>query len=87
MVAGNAPLANFVPNGPPLPDEGLSVDIETSGTMLRSCSTRSPAIRDADLTAHITGSFANITLGRGTVEVTPGASSILRMAFSRSIPT
>ncbi len=71
VVAGNAPLANFIPNGPPLPDEGLSVDIETSGTTLRPLDTL-PAIRDADLTAHITGSFANISLGRGTVEVTPG---------------
>jgi hypothetical protein len=71
VVAGNAPLVNFKANGPSMLDEGLSVDIETSGTTLRPLDTL-PAIRDADLTAHITGGFANVSLGRGTVEVTPG---------------
>jgi hypothetical protein len=71
VVAGNAPLANFKTNGSPMLDEGLSVDIETSGTTLRPLDTL-PAIRDADLTAHVTGGFANVSLGRGTVEVTPG---------------
>ncbi len=71
VVAGNAPLTDFKADGPPMPDEGLSVDIETSGTTLRPLSTL-PAIRDADLTAHITGGFANLSVGRGTVEVTPG---------------
>jgi len=71
VVAGNAPLANFKAHGPPMLDEGLSVDIETSGTTLHPVDSL-PAIRDADLTAHITGGFANVSLGRGTVEVTPG---------------
>ena len=31
-----------------------------------------PAIRDADLTVRITGGTANVSLGRGTVEVAPG---------------
>ncbi len=31
-----------------------------------------PAIRDADLTVHVTGGTATVNLGRGTVEVTPG---------------
>ena len=53
------------------PTKGLSVDIETSGTTLRPLDSL-PAIRDADLTVHITGSTANVSLGRGTVEVTPG---------------
>jgi hypothetical protein len=71
VVAGNAPLKCFKADGPPMPDEGLSVDIETSGTTLRPLATL-PAIRDADLTAHMTGGFANLSLGRGTVDVTPG---------------
>jgi hypothetical protein len=71
VIAGNAPLKSFKADGPPMPDEGLSVDIETSGTTLRPLATL-PAIRDADLTAHITGGFANLSVGRGTVEVTPG---------------
>ena len=71
VIAGNAPLPEFKASGPPMPDEGLSVDIETSGTTLRPVENL-PAIRDADLTVRITGSTANVSLGRGTVEVTPG---------------
>lgn len=71
VIAGNAPLPMFRANGPPMPDEGLSVDIETSGTTLRPVSTL-PAIRDADLAVHVTGGTATINLGRGTVEVEPG---------------
>ena len=71
VIAGNAPLSNFKADGVPVPDEGLSVDIETSGMTLRPLATL-PAIRDADLTVRITGATANVSLGRGTVEVTPG---------------
>src|SRR5665213_2819983 len=66
VVAGNAPLPYFKANGPPMSDEGLSVDIETSGTTMRPIETL-PAIRDADLTVHVTGGTATINLGRGTV--------------------
>lgn len=71
VIAGNAPLPTFKVNGPPMPEEGLSVDIETSGTTVRPISNL-PAIRDADLAVHITGRNATIALGRGTVEVEPG---------------
>jgi hypothetical protein len=71
VIAGNAPLPNFRVNGPPLPDDGLSVDIETSGMSLRPLDTL-PAIRDADLTVRVVGRNASISLGRGTVDVTPG---------------
>jgi hypothetical protein len=71
VIAGNAPLPEFKADGRPMSDEGLSVDIETSGTTLRPIETL-PAIRDADLTVHVTGGTATINLGRGTVEVTPG---------------
>jgi len=71
VVAGNAPLQTFKTGGPPTPDDGLSVDIETSGTTVHPIESL-PAIRDADLTVRITGSTATINLGRGTVEVAPG---------------
>ena len=71
VIAGNAPLPEFKVGGPPMSPDGLSVDIETSGTTLQPIATL-PAIRDADLTVHITGGSASISLGRGTVEVTPG---------------
>jgi hypothetical protein len=70
-VAGNAPLPMFDANGPPMTDDSLSVDVETSGTTLRPIP-KLPAIRDADLTVHVTGGTATVNLGRGTVEVSPG---------------
>ena len=71
VIAGNASLPEFKPDGPPMPTDGLSVDIETSGTTLRPVDDL-PEIRDADLTVRITGSNATINLGRGTVDVAPG---------------
>jgi hypothetical protein len=68
VIAGNAPLQVFKNGGPPTPDDGFSVDIETSGTTLRPVLTL-PPIRDADLAVRITGRTATINLGRGTVEV------------------
>jgi hypothetical protein len=71
VVAGNAPLEDFKHNGPPMPDDGLSVDIETSGTTARPLANL-PPIRDADLTLRIVGRNAVVSLGRGTVEAAPG---------------
>jgi hypothetical protein len=71
VIAGNAPLADFKHNGPPMPDDGLSVDIETSGTTARPIANL-PPIRDADLTLRIVGRNAVVNLGRGTVEAAPG---------------
>src|SRR5262245_50803153 len=68
VVAGNAPVPNFKHEGPPMPDDGLSVDIETSGTTLRPIESL-PAIRDADLAVRIRGRAATVNVGRGTVDV------------------
>src|SRR5436305_5466193 len=35
VVATNAPLSTLEPGGPPLPDDGLSIDLVTSGNTLR----------------------------------------------------
>jgi hypothetical protein len=71
VIAGNAPFDDFKTGGPPTPDDGLSIDIETSGTTLRPVPDL-PAIHDADLTVRITGKTATINLGRGTVDVADG---------------
>jgi hypothetical protein len=70
-IAGNAPLPEFSPKGPPLSDDGLSVDIETSGTTVKPVASL-PAIRDADLSVRVTGRHARIDLGRGTLDAAPG---------------
>ena len=71
VIAGNASLPAFKHGGPPTPEDGLSISIETSGTTLRPVDNL-PPIRDADLTVRITGRSATIKLGRGTIEVAPG---------------
>ena len=70
-IATNAPLASLRVNGPPIPDDGLSVDIVTSATALRPVDNL-PVIRDADLTARIAGRSATVSVGKGTIEVSPG---------------
>src|SRR5581483_10049184 len=71
VIAGNSPVVNMKESGPPMLEDGLSVDIETSSTTLRPISNL-PPIRDADLTVHVTGANAVVNVGRGTVEVAPG---------------
>ena len=61
VIAGNAPAANFRHEGPPMPDDGLSVDIETSGTTLRPIASL-PAIRDADVAVRIRGRAATVNV-------------------------
>lgn len=91
LIAGNSPLANFSESGPPMTDDGLSVDIETSGTTLQPVDDL-PAIRDADLTVRVTGSTATINLGRGTVDITQGrrlniAGGVFEMPDTRPKPS
>src|SRR6476469_4091598 len=62
VIAGNAAAANFRHEGPPMPDDGLSVDIETSGTTLRPIASL-PAIRDADVAVRIRGRAATVNVG------------------------
>ncbi len=71
VIAGNAPLADFRHNGPPMHADGLSIDLETSGTTLHPLPTL-PEIHDADLTLRVSGRHAVVSLGRGTVDVAGG---------------
>ena len=71
VIAGNAAMSTFETDGPPTPDDGLSIDVETTGTSLRPIPDL-PPIDDADLTVRITGRTATIHLGRGVVNVAPG---------------
>jgi len=71
VVAGNAPLEDFKAEGPPMPEDGLSVEVETSGTTLHPVASL-PPIHDADLAVRITGRNANVSLGRGTAVLSAG---------------
>jgi hypothetical protein len=70
-IATNAPLSTLRTSGPPVPDDGLSIEIVGSGTEIRPVEGL-PPIRDADLTLRVTGRKAVVSLGRGGVELSPG---------------
>ena len=71
VIATNAPLSTFEPGGPPLPDDGLSVDLVTTGSTLRLVDGL-PALRDADLTTHVQGRTATVRVGRATMDLPSG---------------
>jgi hypothetical protein len=66
-VGVNSPVRNLSRRGPPIPDDGLAVNIVASGVTLRPVD-ELPSVRDADLKAHVTGRTATVTIGQGTVD-------------------
>jgi hypothetical protein len=71
VIATNAPLSTLRHGGPPVPDDGLSIEIVTRGAALRPLETL-PAIQDADLTLRVTGRSATVNVTKGTVELPSG---------------
>jgi hypothetical protein len=70
-IATNAPLSTLKSSGPPIPDDGLSIQISTTGTTVRPFDDL-PEIRDADLVTRIRGRTATVSLGRGAIEMPSG---------------
>jgi uncharacterized protein DUF3971 len=71
VVATNAPWSTLKSTGPPIPDEGLAVEIVGHGAEIRPVEGL-PAIRDADVNVRISGRTATINVGRGNVDISPG---------------
>jgi hypothetical protein len=71
VVGVNATIASLKAGGPPLPDDGLLVEVATSETVLRPIETL-PSIREADLKIKVTGRTATVNLARGVVEMPSG---------------
>jgi hypothetical protein len=70
-VAINAPLSTLQTGGPPVPDDGISIEVVTSGATIRPVDGL-PPITDADIVTRINGRVATIALGRGTVDLGTG---------------
>jgi hypothetical protein len=70
-VGVNSPVKNLSRRGPPIPDDGLSVNIVASGVTLHPVD-ELPSVRDADLKAHVTGRTATVTIGQGTADTPAG---------------
>ena len=71
LVATNAPLSTLEPGGPPLPDDGLSIELVTSGNTVRAVDNL-PALRDADLVTRVQGRTATVRVARAFVDLPSG---------------
>jgi hypothetical protein len=70
-IGVNSPFRNLSRRGPPIPDDGLAVNIVASGVALRPVDDL-PLVRDADLKAHVTGRTATVTIGQGAADTPAG---------------
>ena len=80
-VGVNSPVRNLSRKGPPIPDEGLNVNIVANGVTLRPVDDL-PSVRDADLKAHVSGRTATVTIGQGVADTPAGRKlNISEVAF------
>jgi hypothetical protein len=70
-VGVNSPVRNLSRRGPPIPDDGLAVNIVASGVTLHPVD-EMPSVRDADLKAHVTGRTATVTIGQAASDTPAG---------------
>jgi hypothetical protein len=70
-IGVKSPVRNLSRRGPPIPDDGLSVNIVASGVTLRPVD-ELPLVRDADLKARVTGRTATVTIGQAAADTPTG---------------
>jgi hypothetical protein len=71
IIAVKAPMPTLKASGPPVPDDGLSVELVSSAVALRPVETL-PLIRDADLALNVMGRNVKVNIGRGVAELPSG---------------
>ncbi len=80
VIAVNAPLDTLKATGPPIPDDGLSIDALATGCVIRPVEGL-PALRDADLNLHIVGRDAMVSVGKATADTASGR----KLGFSSGV--
>lgn len=83
-VAVNSPVHNLSRKGPPIPDDGLSVNIVASGVAVHPVDGM-PSVHDADLKARVTGRTATVTIGQGIAD-TPAGRKLAISDFVFEVP-
>lgn len=83
-VGVNSPVRNLSRKGPPIPDDGLAVNIAASGVTVRPVD-EMPVVHDADLKARVTGRTATVTIGQGIAD-TPAGRKINISDFTFEVP-
>jgi hypothetical protein len=69
-IATNAKFDTLRSSGPPIPDNGLSIEITGTGAEISPVEGL-PPIRDADMNVRISGRTATVNVGRGVIELAP----------------
>jgi len=83
-VGVNSPVRNLSRKGPPIPDDGLAVNIVATGVTVRPVDNM-PVVRDADLKARVTGRTATVNIGQGIAD-TPTGRKMTISDFSFEVP-
>ncbi|MBR0961706.1 YhdP family protein [Bradyrhizobium japonicum] len=83
-IGVNSPTRNLPRKGPPIPDDGLSVNIVASGVAVRPVDGM-PVVRDADLKARVTGRTATVNIGQGVAD-TPSGRKVTISDFVFEVP-
>jgi len=73
-IAVNAPIHTLARGGPPIPDEGLSVDFSASGVELHPLD-ELPMVHNADMKGHVSGRTVKVSIGQGGID-TPGGRKL-----------
>ena len=76
VIGANAPLDTLKAGGPPLPDDGLTIDALATNCVIKPVEGL-PALHDADLTVHIVGRDAQIAVGKATADLASGRRLVL----------
>ena len=83
-IGVNSPVHNLSRRGPPIPDDGLSVNLVASGVEALPVDGL-PSVRDADLKAHVTGRTATVTIGQAVAD-TPAGRKLAISDFVFEVP-
>ncbi|MGV3634819.1 MAG: DUF3971 domain-containing protein, partial [Pseudorhodoplanes sp.] len=70
-IATNSPIENLTEAGPPIPQDGLSVDVTVRNATIRPV-TGMPPITEADVVTSIKGRRVLVSVGRGFVDLGGG---------------
>jgi hypothetical protein len=80
VIAVNAPLDTLRDGGPPVPDDGLSIEALATGCVIRPVDGL-PALRDADMNVRVVGRDAVVSIGKATGDMPSGR----KLAFTSGV--
>lgn len=76
VIATHAPFSTLRKDGPPIPDDGLSVELVASNAVLRPIDSL-PMLRECDVNVRVKGRHAEVKVGRGVAELPSGRKMTL----------